>query len=144
MMKKITDHQMLRAARSLLTEHLSMRPATQAEAQALADRYEAEARSEEEAAAHLRALRPRTAAERGRGPHSVAMQHADGIDQCRALQAACRCESAAARARWHRDAWQRVADGPTGDAWRKTLAEYQGRVDYYQGMITARTGASRD
>ena len=143
MRRALTTLDMLRAAERRLAEHRALRPATAAEAQAIADRHAVDAAYHRETAAQLAGLRPRTAFERGRGPGSIEAMHADGIGVALAVRESMREEGCAARAEMHAQAWQRVADGPEGAAYRETERALVERAAYYRARLAGGAAVAR-
>lgn len=132
--RKITDRDCLRAAQRALAAHLALRPATSDEALAIAAEHRAEERAHLDYAARLRSTSAPTADERGRGPDALDRQHAASRAVCGALQDAGRVEQLAAKAAARAQAWERVAQGPEGEAYRETERELRERVAYYAGL----------
>lgn len=146
-MRRLTDHQMLRAAQRRLDEHLSTRPATAAEAAEIRRGLLAEAAAYREAAGSYREIRY--------SPHDLRRRVEVGrtvtgemitrplwptiyseIRETR--QERNRLEHFAKQAEMHAHAW--ICEGEDlSDVWESTRDELQGRVDYYRGLITSRS-----
>lgn len=126
----LTTEHCHRAALRALAAHRSTRPATPAEAAAIAAGLRAQAASLRATAAALRNQRSKTAAEIGRGPYAVAERHESSRDVCRASHEAGRIEQLAAGQTMRAEAWERIADQPDL-AWLVTEAELLGRVQMY-------------
>lgn len=135
MRRPITDTDMLRAAERALAEHLEQRPATAAEAQAIADSHRSRAAQYRADIAKSRRVGVPTISEligRGeRGAHVVELNHALGRIENRRVKDCMEWERLASAEDMRADAWQRVADAGEGEVYRQTLAELQARVDYY-------------
>lgn len=130
-MRKLTDRDMLIAAKKALAKHLATRPRTETEREAARQAALAEAAACD--AASERRYKPRTAAEIGRGPLAIEDQHGDGILAAQSVLEGLRQQNFAFRARMV----ARSLETPAQQAWQNTLAELQGRVDYYSRLVDA-------
>lgn len=131
MMKKLTDRDMLVAAKKALAAHLSTRPRTDAEREAAR-----QAALNEAAACDVRSekrYRPRVASEIGRGPWVPEEQHREGIMISDSVKESLRQKNYAMRARMV----ARSLETPAQIAWEQTRNELQGRVDYYSRLVDA-------
>ena len=130
-MKRLTNNDMLTAARKALSAHLSTRPRTETEREAARQAALAEAAACD--AASERRYKPRTADEIGRGPLAIEDQHGDGIMAAQSVLEGLRQKSFAFRARMVAQS----LETPAQQAWQETLTELQGRVDYYSQLAAA-------
>lgn len=125
-MKKLTDHDMLIAARRALFQHLSTRPATETEQQEIVVTHEENAAAWDREAEKV--YQPRTAAEIGRGGGALNGQHKEGIAVAESLQRASHARRFAELCRMRSEAW---SSAPATELWEQTRIALQERVDYY-------------
>ena len=111
-MRNLTNQHMLTAAKRALAQHRSMRPATPAEAAAIAADY----RSKEVSAL-------------------AAAEELSGTPWPEDSVRAARLRNDALAYRLHAESWERVAAAPEGEAYRATEAELIARVEYYARLV---------
>ena len=130
-MKRLTNNDMLIAARKALSAHLSTRPRTETEREAAR-----QAALNEAAACDARSqqvYQPRVVSEIGRGPWVPEEQHVEGVKVAHSVSESLRQRNYADRARMV----ARSLETPAQQAWQETLTELQGRVDYYSRLVAA-------
>ena len=133
MRRRITDAQMLTAARRQLADHLATRPATRSEATQIADRHRARAAQLRSYADQIDGASEPSVGWRP-GPDTIRARHAESRDGVRLMREGSGMRNQAKTCESRARAWELVASGPDGAAWEETRVEYQGRVDYYAGL----------
>src|SRR5688572_3420146 len=123
---RLTDRQMLDAAKRRLAEHMILRPATTEEALQIAARHRARA-----TALRVRAAMIRTDAF---NLHRIERDH--GLIQALQRREADLLELDASKEISHAEAWESVAAAPEGQAYRDTLRHLHQRVQYYERLIS--------
>lgn len=135
-----SDHQCLRAAERALAAHLATRPATTAEALAIAASHRAEHAALIAGAKRLEHAYAHPPIVDGRGAWVATEKHAAGIVATQHLQEAGRTRQAAIRPLMLAEAWEAIAPDPSV-AWEQTRGELETRAAYYRGLIDARAAA---
>jgi hypothetical protein len=130
-MKRLTNTDMLVAARKALSAHLSTRPRTETEREAARQAALAEAAACDARSQHI--YQPRVVSDIGRGPWVPDAQHSEGVLVAHSVCESLRQRNCADRARMV----ARSLETPAQQAWQDTLIELQGRVDYYSRLVAA-------
>lgn len=127
----LTTASMFRAAERKLAAHRKTRPATTAEASAIARGHRQIEAAYREAASQI--YRPQS-------PSSLAERLAESIAVAQSVKDAAHATAAADRAAAQAQAWERVAAGPEGEAWRETERALVERVEYYREQLKLELG----
>lgn len=134
MIRPLSTRKMLLAAQRKLDSHLETRPASAAQAAAIAAderRREADLLA---AAKELATFEPIPTGI-GPGPRTIAIKHESARAHCRNLQEAGRLEQRSIGHRLAAESWERIAAEPEGETWERTRRELIQCVEFYANQL---------